>query len=290
MEIIELQPKETTSIIDQLKQHSKDSLVLCFVGVGNAWARKNANTSLIVVKNGLTVLIDLGTNVTVELERMKVDWLDFDYYHFTHSHSDHVGGVEELLLKLRYIKRKKARVIITNEYQQILWNKTLKGGCEINEVGLLRFTDLVDVVKPKWVSGHPRNQYHIILDGILDFGIFRTLHVPGDVNSWDKVLFWSTGIILDGKVIFTSDTRFDLSIFEHLNFDNVDVIFHDCQLSGPGTVHATYEELSRLMPSYKERMFLTHYGDNFDKFDPQADGFRGFAKPWVIYKFQQYKK
>lgn len=284
MKTIELQPKEHAPIIEQLKHHSKDGLVLCFAGVGNAWARKNANTSLIVVKNGVTVLVDLGTSVPIELERMGVDWLNFDYYHFTHSHADHVGGCEELLLKLRYIRKKKAKVIITNEYQQVLWNETLKGGCEINEDGLLRFTDLVDVVRPDWVAGQPREKYHIKLDGILDFDIFRTFHVPGNVNSWEKA-FWSTGLALDDKVIFTADTRFDLTIFEHLNFDGVEAIFHDCQLSGPGSVHATYEELCRLMPSYKNRMYLTHYGDNFEKFSPMEDGFSGFAKPWVVYKF-----
>ena len=53
MKTIELQPKEIVPVMDQLKQHSKDGLVLCFAGVGNAWARKNANTSLIVVKDGV---------------------------------------------------------------------------------------------------------------------------------------------------------------------------------------------------------------------------------------------
>jgi ribonuclease BN (tRNA processing enzyme) len=284
MKTIQLEDSAKVPTLDQIKKHSEDGLVLCFAGVGNAWARKNANTSLIVAKYGKTILVDLGTSVPVSLESRGVSMLDFDYYHFTHSHADHVGAVEELLLKLRYIKKKKAKVIITHEYQQTLWNETLKGGCEINEDGLLRFTDLIDVVRPNWESCQPREKYHIKLDGILDFEIFRTFHVPGDVNSWEKA-FWSTGLQLDGKVVFTADTRFDLSIFEHLDFSSVEAIFHDCQLSGPGSVHATYEELSRLLPSYKERMYLTHYGDNFDKFSPEKDEFAGFAKPWVLYKF-----
>lgn len=284
MKIIELEKKETSPIMEQIKYHSRDGLVLCFVGVGSAWARKNVNTSLIISKKEKTILVDIGTNIPMELERMGVDMLDFDYYHPTHSHSDHVGGLEELLLKMRYIKKKKAKVIITHEYQQTLWNETLKGGCEINEDGLLRFTDLIEVIRPNWEQCQPREKYHIKLDGILDFEIFRTFHVPGDVNSWEKA-FWSTGLQLDGKVVFTADTRFDLSIFDHLEFSEVQAIFHDCQLSGPGSVHATYEELCRLLPSYKKIMYLTHYGDNFDKFYPEKDEFAGFAKPWVLYKF-----
>lgn len=284
MKILDLKSPSISPIMEQLREHSRDGLVLCFVGVGGAWSKRNVNTSLIVAKNGITILVDIGRNIPEELDKMGVDMLDFDYYHFTHSHCDHIGGVEQLLLQLRYIKKKKAKVIITHEYQQTLWNETLKGGCEINEDGLLRFTDLIDVIRPNWESCQPREKYHINLDGILDFEIFRTFHVPGDVNSWEKA-FWSTGLQLDGKVVFTADTRFDLSIFEHLDFSSVEAIFHDCQLSGPGSVHATYEELSRLLPSYKERMYLTHYGDNFDKFSPETDEFAGFAKPWVLYKF-----
>jgi len=215
---------------------------------------------------------------------MGIDWLDFDYYHFTHSHSDHVGGLEELLLKMRYIKKKKAKLIITNEYQHTLWNETLKGGCEINETGLLRFTDLVEVIRPNWEVGQPREKYFINLDGVLGFELFRTFHVPGGVNNWEKA-FWSTGLKLDDKVVFTADTRFDLSLFDHVDMDGVESIFHDCQLTGEGTVHATYEELSRLLPSYKNRMYLTHYGDNFDKFNPEDNEFAGFAKPWVCYTY-----
>lgn len=284
MKTILLQPKELSPVIKQIKDHSRDGLVLCFAGVGNAWARKNANTSLIIAKDEKTILVDIGSNVPIELERMGIDWLDFDYYHFTHSHADHVGGLEELLLKMRYIKRKKAKVIITHEYQQTLWNETLKGGCEINEDGLLRFTDFIDVVRPDWEAGQPREKYHIKLHGVLDFEIFRTFHVPGDVNSWEKA-FWSTGLVLDNKVVFTADTRFDLTLFDHIDFSSVEAIFHDCQLMGTGSVHATYEELTRLLPSYKNRMYLTHYGDSFDKFTPENDEFAGFSRPWVIYKF-----
>ena len=168
MKTIKLKSKEITPVMEQIKDHSRDGLVLCFAGVGSAWSKRNVNTSLIVAKNGITILVDIGRNIPDELDRMGVDMLDFDYYHFTHSHSDHIGGLEQLLLQLRYIKKKKAKVIITNEYQQVLWNETLKGGCEINEEGLLRFTDLVDVIRPDWVAAQPREEYHIKLNGVLE--------------------------------------------------------------------------------------------------------------------------
>ena len=84
--------------------------------------------------------------------------------------------------------------------------------------------------------------------------------------------------------LFTADTRFDPLIFEHVPMDKVDTIFHDCQLNDPGVVHATYNELKTLDAGLRSRMYLTHYGDMFHKFDTSSDGFAGFAQPWSIYQ------
>jgi len=65
----------------------------------------------------------------------------------------------------------------------------------------------------------------------------------------------------------------------------VDAVFHDVQLFSPGPVHATYDELKSLPEDLRKKMWLTHYGDSFDKFNPVQDGFRGFAEPWKIYEF-----
>jgi hypothetical protein len=128
----------------------------------------------------------------------------------------------------------------------------------------------------------PREIYEAEVEGIR-LVICRTVHIPteGD-NSGSK--FWSTGLLIDGRVLFTADTRFDPLLFEQLPMDNVDVIFHDCQLHEPGTVHATYEQLKTLDNDLRGKMHLTHYGDMFQKFDPATDGFAGFAQPWAIYQ------
>jgi hypothetical protein len=64
-----------------------------------------------------------------------------------------------------------------------------------------------------------------------------------------------------------------------------DAVFHDCQLAGPGTVHASYQDLCTLAPDLKRVTHLTHYGDTFESVDPTKDGYAGFAKPWHIYRF-----
>jgi len=113
--------------------------------------------------------------------------------------------------------------------------------------------------------------------------IFRTVHIPMGVGS-ARSSFWSTGILIDGRVLFTADTRFDPTLFDQLPMDGVETIFHDCQLFEPGVVHASYSDLKTLDAGLRSKMHLTHYGDTFEEFDPAADGFVGFARPWAIYR------
>ena len=271
------------NILDKVKRASESGLVICFAGVGSAFAKKNAQTSMIIAKHGKTILVDAGTTIPVELATRGIRLTDFDAYHFTHSHSDHIGGVEELLLVSRYFCRSKPMVVISEVFQDILWEKSLKGGCEYNESGLLRFSDYAHPIRPTWIRSQPREMHEVSLFDI-DLVLFRTAHIPGDVAKWERA-FWSNGLLIDGKVLFSGDTRFDPSLFEDVlaGNDGVSHIFHDCQLFSPGTVHASYNELKTLPLDLRRRMRLMHYGDAFDQFDPVQDGFAGFTQPWEIY-------
>jgi hypothetical protein len=181
--------------------------------------------------------------------------------------------------------KRKLKLIITKEFEHTLWEHTLKGGSQINELGLLKFRDLVDPLEPTWVAGQKRQVHQINVDGI-HLTIFNTIHTPGDVDNWQKA-FWSTGLVIDGQILFTADTRFDPTIFTDLDLSKVEAIFHDCQLFCPGNVHAPYAELKALPEGVKDIMYLTHYGDNFETFTPENDGFAGFAKPFTPYTFPQ---
>lgn len=269
--------------IQEIKDISKDNLVLTFAGVGSAFAKKNDQSSLIIAKNGVTILVDIGPTIPLILSKHGIKTTDFDYYHITHSHADHIGGIEELLLMGRYVMKKRPKFILTFPYADILWEKSLKGGCEINEDGRLTFCDLAQIIYPKWIAESPREIYEVDIEGI-NLKIFRTIHVPGGVCEWGKS-FWSTGLIIDDRVCFSGDTRFDAKLFGDLNLTTMEAIFHDVQLFSPGTVHASYDELKILPPKLTDKMFLYHYGDTFESTNPVADGFAGFARAWHPHVF-----
>jgi len=259
--------------------------LICFAGVGSAFAKRNHHTSLIVVKNGKSLIVDIGTNIPNALHQKGIKLTDFDYYHFTHSHGDHIGGAEELLFAGRYINKQKPKVIITDHYQDILWEKSLKGGMEYSEAGLLKFSDFVEPIRPEWVKVKPREMYEINLDG-LNLKLFRTAHIPGFVSGWEAA-FWSNGLVIDDQILFSGDSRFDPLLFKDVYDANKHMhIFHDCQLFAPGSVHATIDELDTLSDDIKAKMSLVHYGDTFESHNPENRGFFGFAKAWDIYDFE----
>jgi ribonuclease BN (tRNA processing enzyme) len=270
--------------LSEILEASEGHLVFCFAGVGSAFAKRNDQTSLIIAKDRKTILVDAGVTIPQSFYRHGMDTTDFDYYHVTHAHADHAGGLEEILLKYRYMVRRKPKFIITPQFQHSLWENTLKGGAEVNELNLLKFTDLVEIIEPTWLKHQPRETYHINIDGI-DLTIFRTIHTPGNVTHWEKAA-WSTGLIVDGRIMFTADTRYDPNLFIDFNMNGIDTLFHDCQLFSPGIVHASYQELKALTPEIRSKTYLTHYGDNFDQFDPILDGFKGFARAFQMYRWK----
>ncbi|MDD5066998.1 MAG: MBL fold metallo-hydrolase, partial [bacterium] len=90
---------------------------------------------------------------------------------------------------------------------------------------------------------------------------------------------------LDNKVLYTCDTRYDPEMLTDFNkMFGLEAIFHDCQLF-TGGVHASLDELKQLPAEIKKKLFLVHYGDNWNKFNPQEMGFQGFARDKTFYIF-----
>jgi ribonuclease BN (tRNA processing enzyme) len=274
--------------LHQVSLTNDGSLELLFVGSGSAFTKKFYQTNLLVVKGDDHLLIDCGSRGPEALSALGLTVTKVENYLITHSHADHIGGLEEVMLLNRYVTRKKPTIIVKREFGQILWDSSLKGGAAYNEVSsgkYLSFEDLWNIVEPvpdPW--GY--REYATVNVGSIKIGIFRTNHIPDCAPTW-KEAFYSYGVVIDDKILFTSDTKFDPELLDTMDakFD-FHTIFHDCQLY-KGGVHASLEELSSLKPSMKKRMHLVHYQDSVDKAEDSAReaGFAGFVRQWKIYRF-----
>jgi ribonuclease BN (tRNA processing enzyme) len=263
-------------------------LELFFIGVGSAFTLKNYQTNLLIIKGNDHLLIDCGTKCTRALSELGKSIVDIDNFLITHSHADHIGSLEEAMLMARYFAKKKPNIIINEIYQNILWSMSLEGGCGYSEEkngAILTFGDFWNIIRPKWLENYPRETMEANIGGI-NIKIFRTKHIPDNAKSWDTS-FWSSGIIIDDKILFTSDTRYDEDLL--VSFDKkfkLEKIFHDCQFF-TGGVHASIEELKGLPAEIKKKTILVHYGDNWEQFEGKVKeyGFEGLGKQQVYYTF-----
>jgi ribonuclease BN (tRNA processing enzyme) len=96
-------------------------LSLYFIGVGSAFSKRQNQTNLIIIKGKDHLLVDCGTKAPQALFEVGVSMTDIKSVLITHSHADHIGGMEELILKNRYITKSKPSIVINETYQHILW-------------------------------------------------------------------------------------------------------------------------------------------------------------------------
>ncbi len=263
-------------------------LSLFVVGAGGAFSKKLYQNNFLVVKGSEHLMVDCGTRTPEALSRLGHPVTDIKNWLITHSHADHVGGLEEVMLMGRYVAREKPRAVITAEYEKVLWNFTLKGGAEYNEshddIGLA-FGDYWNVLRPRMLKGFPRETYEVNI-GDLNIKAVRTNHYPEQATSWDDAAY-SIGLILDDRILFTGDTKFDPDLLK--SYDRrfkFEYIFHDVQFFNGG-VHAGLEQLCTLPESMRERMILMHYPDSFESQAKRVrdEGFLGFAKQGAFYVF-----
>ena len=260
-------------------------LSLFFIGAGSAFAKTLNQNNILVVKGEQHLLVDCGTRCSQALHAYQLPITEIRNFVITHSHADHIGGLEEVQLYGRYVGKSKPNMIINEEYQAILWEQSLRGGSEMSEAVPLTFTDLWHCIRPVKMPDQDRETWETSL-GTMNIKLPRTMHYPDSAKSWREA-FWSCGVILDDRVLFTSDTRFDPAMISELDaFYDFEVIFHDCQLF-TGGVHASLDELSTLPPAIKAKTILMHYGDNWRDLQQKGldAGFHSWAEEGFEYVF-----
>ncbi len=279
----------TRKLEDSRLQLTNDGfLSLFFIGTGSAFSKINFQTNLMIIKGQDHILVDCGTLCPYALETSYNRRVaDIQNLILTHPHSDHIGGVEELVLVGRYVANHKINIIINDEFKKKVWDETLRGGIQYSEEGIMTFDDYFVQYKPELINKKPFEIYETNF-GSINIKLFRTLHVTTEPGSYKNAQF-SQGLILDDKVLFTGDTQFNPKQLEWLlnEYKTIEFIFHDCDFSGYSEgVHASYRQLKTLPVETKAKMYLCHYNSHAQRVSPIDDGFLGFAQPGIYYDFK----
>lgn len=271
-----------------LKLKNDGKLEFVFIGTGTAFSTELGNNNLIIIKGDTHILVDFGVTAPFMLkDSTGLDVFDFECIFPTHSHSDHIGGLEFLTLQNRYIGmrqgKSKLKMIIPEEYKEILWEYSLRGGLQFNELAederKMKFADYYDFLIPEMIYNNDRKKYLIEVGGV-KLEIFTTNHIP-DVAESPKDAFITYGLYVDDRIFFSGDTKFDLNLINDYK-DRSEILFHDCSFN-PNPVHADLKSLRTLPDEIKQKMYLMHYSEDFEKYN--IDDFAGLAKSGVRYIF-----
>jgi ribonuclease BN (tRNA processing enzyme) len=231
----------------------KKLLEVRVIGAGSAGAKKYFNTSLLVTfPDGYRLLVDCGFNIPKALHEQNISIDSIDGLFVTHTHADHVGGIEELAFMNRYaFAGRKMDLLIPGILEHELWENSLKGGLECTEEGLCELEDYFNI-KKLWAlsSNNP-----------LGLQIFPTDHVKHKD---------SFAVGFDDKLLYSGDTKFSAAL---INIGrNYKTIIHDCQLPSANgkvakkAVHTHLHELMALDEDIQNKIYMIHYGDNAETF------------------------
>lgn len=271
----------------KLNLENSGELEIVFIGCGTTFGKELSNNNIIIVKGDTHLLVDFGITGPAALRKNAgLEVHDIENILITHSHADHIGGLEHIALHNRYVSgislnKPKLKMIISKEFEEILWNMSLRGGMQWNESGTknkkLKFSDYFEPVRPELVTTKPRLIMKTNFKGI-ELEIFGTNHIPESAESQTDA-FTSYGLFIDNKILFTGDTKFDRYLLETYA-EKSEYIFHDTSFE-LNPVHAYIGQLRELPDEWKGKMFLMHYGDNWKT--QNTDGFMSLVKEGYRY-------
>lgn len=227
---------------------------LRFLGVGGAQATELGSSSAVLEQDGLPLLmIDCGAEALTAY---------LDHYgavpqalFITHTHFDHVAGLERLFFKVWFDERLRGRVRLYVPAGLLPWLQARVADYPgVLAEGGVNYWDAFSLVP------HQRGFWH----AGLWFDCFPTRHhAPGT----------SFGLALAGSFIYTGDTRPIPEQLQALQRGG-ELICHDCGLHGNPS-HTGVDDIEREYPeALREALLLYHYGSAADGEALRARGFR----------------
>ena len=227
---------------------------LHFLGTGAAHAVELGSSSTVLERDGKPLLlIDCGPDT---LDRYLAAYGELPHaIYITHTHMDHVGGLERLFTRLWFNEALRGKTRVFMHAALVPWLQMrvadYPGVLAEGGVNYWEAFRLVPCSRGFWLDG-------------LWFDVFATRHHrPGT----------SFGLALRGSFAFTGDTRPIPEVLAHYA-DEHELIAHDCGLVGNPS-HTGIDDIERDYDAdLRARLVLYHYGSAADGAALAARGYR----------------
>ncbi len=256
-----------------------------------------------------TLLIDFGGTGPLALytlmQRPEFAYIDgggrinyrvIDKVFVTHLHADHIGGLEEIGFVSAYaptgpgrIAQAKPALYSSALLLETLWEHCLRGGMEAKTGGHAGLGDYFDLrilsEAGRDTAGRPLLETIRLLDRY-EVQPFSTdhLHIERKYD-WPSFGLHIKDLQTGQAAFFSGDSKFEPQANGPL-WQQAQVIFHEVQLHDSSEpVHALLSDLRTLPEDIRRKMYLYHYGDDWDNpaFADVTRQFAGFAQPATRY-------
>ena len=252
------------------------------MGCGTASSFKANQANFLIYQNGKKMFIDFGTQIRHPMDALGIGWGDIDAIYISHLHSDHCGGIEDVAFATYFTPgcRRKIKLFGNKAVLQRGWNHSWSGGMLSlqgeEEAGLDSYFQVHEV----------ESNGYFVWEGIR-FDLVQSIHIMSKF-----AIIPSYGLMIHvpestKKIYLTTDQQYAPSQLKDF-YAMADLIVQDCETypfeSG---VHANIKRLETEPDDVREKMMLTHYGDNFVTKWEEANsitiehGFKGLCAPLV---------
>jgi len=214
---------------------------ITFLGTGSAFNHYFGNNSALLTFDNTNLLLDCGHSVPNYLEE-KIKIGDVDNIWISHMHADHIGGLEEIAFKNKFMfDGKKTNLIVAEDIYDdlIFWLELTLKWTPKGNVDVSQYFNIHKIKGPSYAFSINNTKFS--MKEVHHIGLMPAFMLVGD------------------NFIFTGDTQFINWIQYNLN--NIDYIFQDTQLKTySNDVHATLDQLLTLPEDIRNKIYCMHYG------------------------------
>jgi mRNA degradation ribonuclease J1/J2 len=218
---------------------------ITFYGTGGAFNNQYGNNAALLEFDGTNLLLDCGHTVPRYIEhKRKIS--DVNNIFITHMHGDHVGGLEELMFRNRYINNgKKPNLFIPSDILDVL-RTYLSCTTRLTNEGECNLEDYFNV-----------------------YSVNNTFRIKNEVFQIGKtrhILNAPAYMLVGNGFIYTGDSR--LPDWTTFNLNKINYIFHDTSLHkyNDDDPHASLEDMIKLQEDIRKKIYSMHYGADIDQF------------------------